>query len=402
MAIAVDTTAFASLLPKNAAPNSPLAAREEYAAMFGPLIEKASAYAVGFDVEKGLNVELLGESPSDAAAKEVGDTLSAVITLGKNMIETMRKQLPNDPIVPQMFNVVEPLLKNARTEVRGDSVQVRSETNQDFVQVLNQFLPTLITARQRASNNVQGMNNMRQIMLAFHNYHDVYGHFPPPVLKGKNGATHSWRVAILPYLDQSALYDAYKFDEPWDSPSNHKVLEKMPTIYRHPSQNANATTTNYVAPVSPDGVMRPTGEGTKIQEILDGTSNTIMLVEAKSEIPWTRPEDHPLEAEGFQRPRPQDPRAHAERVLCGNGGRLRPVLLQREPPVRVESAFQPRRGERSSIGTRFGPPAVKPHAAACLSRRPHPRPRLPARRRSCRKEAVAPAPGALPTPAPPR
>jgi Protein of unknown function (DUF1559) len=150
---------------------------------------------------------------------------------------------------------------------------------------------------------------LKQIMLAFHNYHSTFNTFPPPALKDKDGKIpYSWRVAILPYIDQQALYNAYKFDEPWDSPSNRELLTKMPAVYRHPSQPANASTTSYVAPMSRDAIMQPTGDGTKIQDITDGTSNTIMVVEAKTDIPWTKPDDLPVgDLKDFRAPAPKIP-----------------------------------------------------------------------------------------------
>ncbi len=73
------------------------------------------------------------------------------------------------------------------------------------------------------------MNDLKQIGLAMHNYHDVNKHFPAPVIMGPDGKTpHSWRVAILPYLDQQELYKQYNLNEPWDSPHNKKLLKKSP------------------------------------------------------------------------------------------------------------------------------------------------------------------------------
>ncbi len=344
VAVAVDTTAFASLVPKDAVPNSPADTFMRSMAIVGPLVEKASAYAAGFDVDKGLSVEILGESPSDAAAKEVGDTFSALVTLGKNSITTLRKQMSNEPMAAQMLDVIEPLLKNARTEVHGDTVKVQSETKQEIAQTLRQLLPA-VTAARSAAKDAQSMNNMKQIMLAFHNYQDVNGHFPPPVLKSKNGMPYSWRVAILPFIDQQALYAAYKFDESWDSPSNQELLKKAPVIFRHPS-NANATTTNYVAPVSPDAIMRPSGEGTKIQEILDGTSGTIMLVEAKTDIPWTKPEDLPVGAlKDFNAPAPKIPGLTPDGFHAGMADGSVRFFSSDNPPFVLKALFSRDGGE---------------------------------------------------------
>ena len=149
------------------------------------------------------------------------------------------------------------------------------------------------------------MNNLKQIMLAMHNWADVHGgRFPPPVVYGKDGkgkVPHSWRVEILPYLGQQALYDAYNFDESWDSESNKKVLAQIPPFFRHPRDDEKSTnaayyvlTTEALLAENPEKQL-PTAfskrDGVRFVDILDGTSNTLAVVEAKRDIPWTRPDD---------------------------------------------------------------------------------------------------------------
>jgi hypothetical protein len=151
---------------------------------------------------------------------------------------------------------------------------------------------------KQASAREQAKNNIKQIMLALHNYYDVNGHFPPPVLLGPDGKTpYSWRVAILPYIEQTALYNQYKLDEPWDSENNKQVLEQMPPVLRHPSADPNSKETSYLAVVGPETCFgEKNGKGTTFAEILDGTANTIMVVEAKLGVPWTKPQDTEYDA----------------------------------------------------------------------------------------------------------
>ena len=102
-------------------------------------------------------------------------------------------------------------------------------------------------------------------------------------------------MALLPYVEQGELYKQYRFDEPWDSRSNRKVLEKMPDVYRVPGAGGDPTHSSYFVLTGPDTVFADT-KGTQIGQVIDGTSNTIMDVEAKRAIPWTKPEDIPYEA----------------------------------------------------------------------------------------------------------
>lgn len=146
-----------------------------------------------------------------------------------------------------------------------------------------------------AAQKVRSKNNLRQLMLAVHNYHDVYNRFPETAITGPDGQTkHSWRVALLPFLEQRDLYEQYKLDEPWDSPNNRQVLARMPDVFRHPAAPSGSTNSCYFGLIGPETAM---GDGTKplgFRDVVDGTSNTIFFVETKRDIPWTKPEDIPV------------------------------------------------------------------------------------------------------------
>ena len=143
----------------------------------------------------------------------------------------------------------------------------------------------------------QCKNNLKQIWLALHNYHDSYGCFPPAYIADENGRPrHSWRVLILPYIDQESLYKQYRFDEPWDGPNNRKLADSIVAVYNCPSDahgenKITSTSTSYVAVVGPETAWPESGT-TAIRDISDGTSNTILVVEvANSGIHWMEPRD---------------------------------------------------------------------------------------------------------------
>jgi hypothetical protein len=147
---------------------------------------------------------------------------------------------------------------------------------------------------KHAVRRTQCSNHLKQIAFAFHNYHDTYGSLPPAYLAGEDGRPmHSWRVLLLPFLEQQALYDAYNFDEPWHSPVNRMVVETKVPVYTCPSDRTafGSTTTNYMLITGPGTVFDGT-EATRFHEIRDGLSNTLLVVEVRDTgVRWAEPVD---------------------------------------------------------------------------------------------------------------
>jgi prepilin-type processing-associated H-X9-DG protein len=154
------------------------------------------------------------------------------------------------------------------------------------------LLPAVQAAREAARRS-QCSNNLKQIALAFHNYHDVYGSFPPAYLPDEDGRPmHSWRVLLLPFLEQQALYGMYDFSEPWDSPVNAMVTSTAIPVFQCPSDpTATGPTTNYMVITGP-GTVFEGSQSTSIREIPDGTSNTLLVVEVGATgTNWAEPVD---------------------------------------------------------------------------------------------------------------
>ena len=149
-----------------------------------------------------------------------------------------------------------------------------------------------------AAARVESMNNLKQIALAMFNYETTNRSFPAAYSTGKDGKRLlSCAVQILPYLEQGELYKQFHLDEPWDSPHNKKLIEKMPKIYAAPgSQAAKQFKTVYLVPHGEETIF-PDGKATDIQKISDGTSNTILMVEASDSraVIWTKPDDYEVD-----------------------------------------------------------------------------------------------------------
>ena len=197
-------------------------------------------------MDKTLTVHAIAETPSNEAGKKVAKNLQAVATLGENFLDGFAKlsnQMPGPAAeraaVGQIHVIGKELFERLEIKEQGSFVDLQTQSEKFGPKtVATIILPAILKMRQEAERSVS-TNNLKQIALAMHNYESTYGHFPAAVVMGPDGKTpHSWRVEILPYLEQNELFKAYKMDEPWDSPNNKKVLEKMPNVFQCESEPA--------------------------------------------------------------------------------------------------------------------------------------------------------------------
>ena len=145
-----------------------------------------------------------------------------------------------------------------------------------------------------AAARTQSANNLKQIALAFHIGADANGEFPRDITDKNGKPLLSWRVAILPYIEQAALYKQFKLDEPWDSANNKPLSEIVIKVYTAPRGKFEKGYTVYQS-FSGDGALM-NGKALKFNQITDGTSNTFMVIEAGEAVPWSKPADVAFDA----------------------------------------------------------------------------------------------------------
>jgi len=154
-------------------------------------------------------------------------------------------------------------------------------------------LPAVSSARE-AARRTQCSNNLRQISLALHNYHDTYKVLPPAYIADASGKPmHSWRVLILPYIEEQTLYEQYRFDESWDGPNNRKLANQMPMVYACPSHPHKAPDvyTHYLAVNGKNAAWSRTRQR-KLKDFEGGTANVILVTEsAPCKVHWMEPAD---------------------------------------------------------------------------------------------------------------
>jgi Protein of unknown function (DUF1559) len=210
---------------------------------------------------------------------------------------------------------------------------VRAENATDVGPGDEPALPLALDNPEAVHQMHESIRNLKQLCIALHDWaaaHQVTSgsstsgprssssssavtpvRFPPAVTYGKDGQgkyPHSWRVELLPYLGARNLYDRYHFDEPWDSKANKVVLANMPEVFRDPADAAGSVNSAYFVLVgrlvdaNVDGPALQTLFSSKVgvafRQVTDGTQNTLAIVEARRNIPWTKPEDIPYEPAG--------------------------------------------------------------------------------------------------------
>jgi hypothetical protein len=259
-----------------------------------------------------LSVNLTVQSKDETSAAALrGIALGAI----QRLRESARHQ--ESQLDKRQSDGVEAAVRLVTPRVKGDQLVISHVQDDADVKLLLAALVPAVQAARTAAGRATSANNLKQIALAMHNYHDAHAHLPPQAIRSKDGKPLlSWRVALLPYFDASDLYQQFHLDEPWDSEHNKKLIEKMPAVLASPHLGDALRAqgmTSYQVPLSkappavslvPADDKKPVvngknemvfdlPQGTTFARMTDGSSNTIMVLEVhpKSAVVWTKPDD---------------------------------------------------------------------------------------------------------------
>jgi hypothetical protein len=247
--------------------------------------------AVGMDLPPKLSLRLLIQSPDADAA----GTLKSLL---ERLLKALAEQREVRDFLPDIGRLVEALAPR----VEGDRLTLSVRDKE-----LTTFLPTLVRRTYQDAQRRVAVNKLKQMVLAMHNYADTFkGRFPAVANFDKQGKPLlSWRVHILPFVGANDLYRQFHLDEPWDSPHNKKLLARMPEVYQGSNRKLNGEgKTTYLLPVGKEAAFKDGPEGPRVPaDFPDGTSNTILIVEADDAhaVPWTKPEDLKIDPEHPER-----------------------------------------------------------------------------------------------------
>jgi hypothetical protein len=254
---------------------------------------------------RGKEIALAGRAtfPDASAAGKAKDSVQKLVGMAMTAVEgaldgkgplgaELASTSAGKPVVQEAHRT----LKDAKIEVSGSDVTLAASYKADFD--FNKLVAELLKEERENTPKLIAKNNLMQIGLALINFGDanngripIFGVGPKgQVLANAKANTYlSWRVAILPYVEQQALYNEFKLDEPWDSAHNKKLIEKMPKLYAPAGNPGKPGYTHYQMVVGPGAMPYPSV--TYPRSFTDGTSNTIAVLEAANPVIWTKPDD---------------------------------------------------------------------------------------------------------------
>ena len=228
--------------------------------------------------ELALTQRRLGKAPKDVYIRLDPDEIPAVAELDR-----------------LLFPAVTALSVDGHGAILTHRAPILTLTSPAAATVAAAFLVPMVRQSHEAARRERCVNNLKQIAQAMHGHHASTNAFPRPAILSKKGEPLlSWRVAILPFIEQQELYDKFKRDEPWDSPHNKVLLKEMPAVYRCPIRTKpEPFTTTYCLLVG-KGALFENDKDLGLADLTDGSANTLMIVEAAEAIPWTKPVDLPF------------------------------------------------------------------------------------------------------------
>jgi hypothetical protein len=274
----------------------------------GPLVEFETAILTADLGVENAFATLTARYPSAEKAKTAAPILRAKVdelaAWAKQQEKQAEQRQPGANAYPApLLDWIATTVKATKVEANGATVVAKAEMKlEEAVSRVMNAIPDAALVPPRGSSAAE--NNLKQIGLAIHNYHDANIHCPGNSYDKDGKPLLSWRVHLLPYIEQDALYRQFKLDEPWDSPKNKPLSETILKVYQVPGRPAGQPAETYfrsfIGPKNVKAEYRPwllegESKGPQLTQIFDGTSNTVMVVEAAESVPWSKPDDLPYD-----------------------------------------------------------------------------------------------------------
>ncbi len=240
-------------------------------------------------IKKGIELEAVWKYANKDKTKE---GLESVQTALKGLTDWMFPKIFKDAqksdLLP-FWKLLDAQVSKIEPKIEGNTVRAQFSLVIDDLAKLGKLVSkeglVILNEKQRA-------NNLRQLGLSFHNHESAFDKLPGAAICDKDDKPLlSWRVAILPYIEEEALYKQFKLDEPWDSKNNKPLIEKMPKIFTIPNTKDKEGTTRYRVFVGDNAMFTYKKALFKFANIPDGTSNTGLIFESANAVIWTKPDE---------------------------------------------------------------------------------------------------------------
>jgi Protein of unknown function (DUF1559) len=267
---------------------------------FKPLLSaKGGVLTVNFDDETRIGGAVTfadarnAELGVDSIKLGLGVLKGGLLMIEDQMQEAVGELKPDSPVLKLTGNL-RTALNDATIKAEGKTVKVSLKAKTD-AETVKAIVAEAAVKVQAAANRAQSTNNLKQLTLAMINCADSFdGRMPDAVVYSKDGKPlYSWRVTLLPYLDQAPLYNQLKLDEPWDSEHNKPLLAKAPKVFQLPGVKADEGMTYYQI-FSGAGILSEKNRPVRYPvSFTDGTSLTILIAESAEPVHWAAPKDIP-------------------------------------------------------------------------------------------------------------
>jgi hypothetical protein len=257
---------------------------------FLPLLKAKTSNLFADLKPKGISVGANFVAADANAAEEAERSFKLLMKLATDGLADVQK----DKDAKKEIGAYLPLLKELQGALNGihavrtaERLALSMTVNSE--QPIGELVTDYVKRTREESGRAMSTNNLRQIGIAMHNYHNTHNGFPPAAICDKKGKPLlSWRVAILPYVEQQSLYNEFKLDEPWDSEHNRKLIAKMPKVYADNDKSAGKT---HYRVFQGNNAVFDQLQPTRLQDIADGTSQTLMVADLADSCDWTKPDD---------------------------------------------------------------------------------------------------------------
>lgn len=233
-------------------------------------ILKVDSLVLSVDLEDTNLLDLFGESPDAESASEFHSAVSQLLNMGRISVSMLSTYLETD----EQKACFKELTKQLKAELEGTTTKVDVDQPEQFVELISALASKLRKEAQR----VKKMNDFRQVALAVHNFESAYQRFPFNVNENSKWSDQlSWRARILPFMEYNNQWEKMDMEQPWDAEANRGMVDQMPDVF---GQDGKKTVIAWIK-----------SDVENFRDIIDGSSNTIMLLEVPAGLPWLEVND---------------------------------------------------------------------------------------------------------------